>query len=135
MTRILHNLTYTTLRGSFLFGSAYGRPAALVARAPLARPRRARGLLAAGTPEWSAAWAWSAPSTRRSARPRPAPDLDPQRRSIASIFAAASRCNAGMTCAYVFSVRLICECPRVSMMVLGSTPWVNSSVAAVCRRS
>ena len=32
-------------------------------------------------------------------------------------------------------VRLICECPSVSMIVRGSTPIASNSVAAVCRRS
>ena len=64
---------------------------------------------------------WNAPS-RRVTRHESA--------SISSIFAAARRCRVGTTWAYVLSVRLICECPRVSMIVRGSTPCASRSVAA-----
>ena len=51
--------------------------------------------------------------------------------SMASTLAAASACSAGRTWLYVFIVRLICECPSVSMIVRGSTPCASNRVAAV----
>jgi hypothetical protein len=51
------------------------------------------------------------------------------------IRSAASSRSEGRTCEYVFRVRLICECPRVSMIVRGSTPCASRNVAHECRKS
>ena len=45
------------------------------------------------------------------------PLCDPSRMS--PIFSAASRCAAGKTCEYVFMVRLMVECPSVSITTRG----------------
>jgi len=42
--------------------------------------------------------------------------------SIASISFAASDCSEGITWLYVFSVKLICEWPRISITTRGFTP-------------
>ena len=71
------------------------------------------------------------PATSRRRRNRERGGLQPLPPRISSILAAAWRCNFGTTCVYVLSVRLICEWPRVSMIVRGSTPCASRRVAAV----
>ena len=55
--------------------------------------------------------------------------------STASSARAASCSSAGERWAYVFIVRLICECPRMPMIVRGATPPASRRDAAQWRRS
>ncbi len=66
------------------------------------RPTEVRYVVARRCQPDEGSYPWAEPSPRGAASSTPEV-------SSASILSAASRCNEGRTCEYVFKVRLICE--------------------------